>query len=56
LSTPPTTVYLKPLDTYSFATYSEQGARLSTLIFVDPDDEGIPQYLYSSCRLQRRVK
>ncbi len=52
---PPQILLLRWIDDYRFAAFTEDGDRAPNLVFLEPDDGGVPRYLFSAKRLNERV-
>lgn len=52
---PSSKIFLRAIDEFIYATYSEKGERSLNMTFSDLNEQERPQYLYSGFRLQRRT-
>ena len=52
---PPLNVELRHVQENCFAAYTEAGHRCPNIVFLNPDTEAVPQYLYNGGRLNPRL-
>jgi CubicO group peptidase (beta-lactamase class C family) len=52
---PPLTLTLRHVEGGCFSPYTDSGRRCPNIVFLKPDAQGVPQYLFNGGRLNHRV-
>jgi CubicO group peptidase (beta-lactamase class C family) len=53
---PPLDVELRHVEDLSFAAYNSRGERCLAIVFLKPNESGVPQYVFNGGRLNPRIR